>query len=65
MADFDQGQLKTTDELEHLRHGLTAATTQRARFEREVLELHEEVERLARLLLDEAEPVRLPQAKAA
>lgn len=62
---FEQKDLLCEDELARLRNDLTCTQAQRQRYEKQVNELRDEVERLARLLLDEVEPVRLPAAQAA
>ena len=64
-TQWEQKELLVEDELSRLRSDLTNTHTQRDRYSQQVLELRDEVERLARLLLDEAEPVRLSMPLAA
>lgn len=64
-TQWEQKELLVEDELTRLRGDLEGTRTQRDRFEKQVHELRDEVERLARLLLDEAEPVHVPSAQAA
>ena len=60
-----QKELLIEDELSRLRSDLSGTHAQRDRYEKQVHELRDEVERLARLLLDEAEPIRFPTTQAA
>lgn len=64
-TQWEQKELLVEDELSRLRSDLTTTHTQRDRYSQQVLELRDEVERLARLLLEEAEPVRLSVVQAA
>jgi hypothetical protein len=62
---WEQQQAAAEAEQAKLRRELQSLHHQRALFERQVQELRDEVERLARLLLDESEQPRLPVGQAA
>ena len=62
-SEWEHGRLQMEDELTRLRQELASQRAHSSRFERQTGELRDEVERLARLFLDEAEPVRLPTRK--
>jgi hypothetical protein len=51
--------------MNRLRNELQVSQTQRDRYEKQAHDLHEEVERLARLMLDEPATVALAPGKAA
>src|SRR5207245_1267047 len=55
-TQWEQKELLIEDELSRLRNDVVGTHAQRDRYEKQVNELRDEVERLARLLLDEAEP---------
>jgi hypothetical protein len=60
-----QPRLQTEAEYAQLRQQLTNLEGQRAAYEQQVAELNAEVDRLARLLMEENDPIPLPVAKAA
>ena len=64
-TQWEQKELLLADELTRLRSDLANTHAHRDRYEKHVQELRNEVERLAHLLLDEAEPVHRPAAQAA
>lgn len=61
-SEWEKSRLQLEDELNRLRQELVSQRAQSSRFEREASDLRDEVERLARLFLDESEPIRLPAA---
>jgi len=65
LTESERTQLMAVDEINQLRRELGSSSAQRDRFEKQANDMREEVERLARLLLDESEPIRLPAAQAA
>lgn len=65
LADWEKSQLAAHEEINRIRADMRLATVCRDRYETQVNDLRDEVERLARLLLDEAEPVVLSAGKAA
>jgi len=65
-AAWESEQLKLNDQLGQMRWGLSTAIVHRDRHEKQANDLRDEVERLARLLLDEGEPIlQMPASKAA
>jgi plectin len=65
LSTWERAQLVAQDDMSRLRTDLEASQAQRDRYEKQVNDLRDEVERLARLLLDEPEPVILAPGKAA
>jgi chromosome segregation ATPase len=65
LSTWEHAQLVAKDEANRLRADVQTNQTLRERYEKQVTDLHDEVERLARLLLDEPEPVILASGKAA
>jgi len=65
LADWEKSQLAAHEEINRIRADMHLVTVCRDRYETQVDDLRDEVERLARLLLDEAEPVVLSAGKAA
>ncbi|MBL8795534.1 MAG: FHA domain-containing protein [Planctomycetia bacterium] len=65
LADWEKAQLAAHEDMNRLRADMHLATVCRDRYEMQVNDLRDEVERLARLLLDEVEPVVLSAGKAA
>jgi chromosome segregation ATPase len=57
LSTWEHARLLANDEIEQVRTNLQTSQAQRDRYEKQVNDLRDEVERLARLLLDEAEPV--------
>lgn len=65
LSTWEHARLVANDEMSKLRTDLTSSQAQRDRYEKQVNDLRDEVERLARLLLDEPEPAVLAPGKAA
>jgi pSer/pThr/pTyr-binding forkhead associated (FHA) protein len=65
LSTWEHARLMANDEIEHVRINLQNSQAQRDRYEKQVNDLRDEVERLARLLLDESEPVVIAPSKAA
>ena len=59
LSEWERSQLAAADEMNQLRQELSSANALRDRYEKQATELRE-VEQLARLFLDETEPLRLP-----
>lgn len=62
LSEWERNQLVAADEMNSLRQDLDSSQSHRDRYEKQVNELRDEVEQLARLFLDESEPIRLPKA---
>ena len=65
LSTWEQAKLLSDEESSRLKNDLHISQIQRDRYEQQANELHDEVERLARLLLDEPAPVILSANKAA
>jgi chromosome segregation ATPase len=65
LSTWEHARLLANDEMTQVRTDLQTSQSQRDRYEKQVNDLRDEVERLARLLLDEPEPVILAPGKAA
>jgi len=65
LSTWEQARLLNEEETSRLKNDLHVSQIQRDRYEQQTHELHDEVERLARLLLDEPAPVILAAHKAA
>lgn len=64
-TEWEHSRIQSEDEVTGLREELASQSARSSRYERQVGELRDEVERLARLFLDEDGTVRLPTAQAA
>lgn len=62
LSEWEQNKVVAADEANRRVQELASAQSLRDRYEKQVYELRDEVERLARLFLDEAEPLRLHKA---
>jgi chromosome segregation ATPase len=65
LSTWEHARLLADEEANQIRADLQITQAQRDRYEKQVGDLHDEVERLARLLLDEPEPVVIAPSKAA
>lgn len=64
-SEWEQQQLLAQEEMTRLRSEVLHSHGQRELYEKQLVDVREETERLARLLLDEAEPMAIPIFKAA
>lgn len=57
LRKWEEDRLRVGDELAHIRQDLEVTQSHRDRFEKQVIDLRDEVERIARLLIDETQPI--------
>jgi DNA repair exonuclease SbcCD ATPase subunit len=62
LSEWEQKRLVATEEIDRTRQQLASAQVLRDRYEKQVIELRDEVERLARMFLDDTQPLSLPKA---
>jgi len=65
LSEWEQNQLVAADEMNRIRQQLASAQALRDRYEKQVIDLRDEAERLARMFLDDTQPLSLPKAQAA
>jgi chromosome segregation ATPase len=65
LSEWEQNQLVAADEMNRIRQQLASAQALRDRYEKQVVDLRDEAERLARMFLDDTQPLSLPKSQAA